>query len=219
MARERAIDSVPSVAPPVDSANLYFLLIHTTLFTPCPHPVDSADLYFLLVANPDGYAYTMASQDQRLWRKNRRPSPNSSSCFGTGAAPDSRRLAPPALRAAHAGLSRTAVADSRAHASTRRTSSSDDVRASIYTWTHASLPTGLTPPFTPGLTPPLADLSGNFDSAWGSVGTSDDPCSDLFHGTGPASELETKAIQDFVLGFGRSDRLKQYLMVTFQGSI
>ncbi len=41
--------------------------------------VNRIDFYIVPVANPDGYVFT---QTQALWRKNRRPPPTGSSCFG-----------------------------------------------------------------------------------------------------------------------------------------
>ncbi|MFG0275275.1 MAG: M14 family metallopeptidase, partial [Phycisphaerales bacterium] len=39
--------------------------------------VDAVDLYIIPVANPDGYAYSWASSNNRFWRKNRRNNPGS----------------------------------------------------------------------------------------------------------------------------------------------
>jgi hypothetical protein len=46
------------------------------------------------------------------------------------------------------------------------------------------------------------DLNRNFDWQWG--GASTNPASDSYQGTGPASEPETKALQDYMLGMNNS---------------
>ncbi|KAI0485815.1 hypothetical protein F4859DRAFT_396860 [Xylaria cf. heliscus] len=42
--------------------------------------LDKYDFYIIPVVNPDGFVYTQTTQ--RLWRKNRQPGPNGSSCYG-----------------------------------------------------------------------------------------------------------------------------------------
>jgi len=42
------------------------------------------------------------------------------------------------------------------------------------------------------------DLNRNYDSDWSLVGTSTNPCSDVFHGAGPFSEPETAVVRDFL---------------------
>jgi len=42
------------------------------------------------------------------------------------------------------------------------------------------------------------DLNRNYDSDWSLVGTSTDPCSDVFHGAGPFSEPESTVVRDFL---------------------
>ncbi|KAJ8132919.1 hypothetical protein O1611_g705 [Lasiodiplodia mahajangana] len=42
--------------------------------------VDKYDFYIIPIVNPDGFAYTQTTQ--RLWRKNRQPGPNGSTCYG-----------------------------------------------------------------------------------------------------------------------------------------
>jgi len=42
------------------------------------------------------------------------------------------------------------------------------------------------------------DLNRNYDSDWSLVGTSTNPCSDVFHGAGPFSEPETVVVRDFL---------------------
>jgi len=42
------------------------------------------------------------------------------------------------------------------------------------------------------------DLNRNYDSDWSVVGTSTNPCSDVFHGAGPFSEPESVAVRDFL---------------------
>jgi murein tripeptide amidase MpaA len=43
------------------------------------------------------------------------------------------------------------------------------------------------------------DLNRNFDAHWSLVGSSDDPCSILYHGREPGSELEVQAITSYIL--------------------
>ncbi|KAK7191668.1 Metallocarboxypeptidase A-like protein-like protein 2 [Paraphaeosphaeria sporulosa] len=42
--------------------------------------LDSYDFFILPFVNPDGFVYSQTTQ--RLWRKNRQPGPNNSTCFG-----------------------------------------------------------------------------------------------------------------------------------------
>ncbi|KAI1170705.1 hypothetical protein F4777DRAFT_583655 [Nemania sp. FL0916] len=42
--------------------------------------LDKYDFYIIPIVNPDGFAYTQTTQ--RLWRKNRQPGPNGSTCYG-----------------------------------------------------------------------------------------------------------------------------------------
>jgi carboxypeptidase A2 len=85
------------------------------------------DFWLVPVSNPDGYVYT---QQERLWRKNRRPN-SGSSCIGT-------------------------------------------------------------------------DLNRNYDQQWGNAGASTNPCSETFRGPSPASEVETQAVQAYILARGSS---------------
>ncbi|KAJ3228365.1 hypothetical protein HK099_002870 [Clydaea vesicula] len=43
------------------------------------------------------------------------------------------------------------------------------------------------------------DLNRNFDEHWGQFGTSSSPSSDVYHGTSPFSEPETRSVSDFIL--------------------
>merc|ERR1719228_302736 len=43
-----------------------------------------------------------------------------------------------------------------------------------------------------------ADPNRNFDSYWGGVGTSSDPCSDIYHGVSAHSEVEIQALVKFL---------------------
>ncbi|XP_063590644.1 carboxypeptidase B-like [Penaeus indicus] len=42
------------------------------------------------------------------------------------------------------------------------------------------------------------DLNKNFGSYWGEIGSSINPCSNMFHGTSPFSEPETRALRDAI---------------------
>ncbi|KAI1198653.1 hypothetical protein F5X97DRAFT_342364 [Nemania serpens] len=42
--------------------------------------LDKYDFYIIPIVNPDGFVYTQTTQ--RLWRKNRQPGPNGSTCYG-----------------------------------------------------------------------------------------------------------------------------------------
>ncbi|GAA2520233.1 MULTISPECIES: M14 family metallopeptidase [Streptomyces] len=55
--------------------------------------VDSTELWFVLSANPDGYDYTFADDDNRLWRKNLRDV-NGDGAIGTGDGVDLNRNFP-----------------------------------------------------------------------------------------------------------------------------
>jgi carboxypeptidase A2 len=43
------------------------------------------------------------------------------------------------------------------------------------------------------------DLNRNFGYVWGGIGSSADPCSDVYRGTAAFSEPETKAVRDYIL--------------------
>uniref|UniRef100_A0A182PI26 Zinc carboxypeptidase A 1 n=1 Tax=Anopheles epiroticus TaxID=199890 RepID=A0A182PI26_9DIPT len=55
------------------------------------------------------------------------------------------------------------------------------------------------------------DLNRNFDSNWGGVGSSDDPCSYDFSGSGAFSEPESVAIADFVRQNVGPARIRSYI--------
>ena len=55
------------------------------------------------------------------------------------------------------------------------------------------------------------DPNRNFDFQWATVGTSDQPCSETFHGSEPFSEAETRNVRDFVLPL--KDQLKHFIDV------
>ncbi|CAG0924761.1 unnamed protein product, partial [Notodromas monacha] len=44
-----------------------------------------------------------------------------------------------------------------------------------------------------------ADPNRNWDASFGGPGTSDDPCSEIYHGASPFSESEVKAVSDYIL--------------------
>jgi len=48
------------------------------------------------------------------------------------------------------------------------------------------------------------DLNRNWDDHWGGGGSSSNPSSDTYRGTGPFSEPESKAVSDFIVGLGDS---------------
>ncbi|XP_001511176.2 carboxypeptidase A5-like isoform X1 [Ornithorhynchus anatinus] len=54
----------------------------------------------------------------------------------------------------------------------------------------------------PGSSCSGVDANRNWDSNFGGTGSSDDACSDDYHGPSPHSEVEVKSIVDFVLGHG-----------------
>lgn len=53
------------------------------------------------------------------------------------------------------------------------------------------------------------DPNRNWDFKWGGKGTSNRPCSQVYHGPSPASEPEVKAVQDFVMS--KKDQIKLFL--------
>ncbi|CAK1550138.1 unnamed protein product [Leptosia nina] len=54
------------------------------------------------------------------------------------------------------------------------------------------------------------DLNRNFDFAWMTVGVSTDPCTNIFPGSSPASELETQAIVNYVRSIQNQGRFIYY---------
>ncbi|EDW06718.1 carboxypeptidase B [Drosophila mojavensis] len=61
------------------------------------------------------------------------------------------------------------------------------------------------------------DLNRNFDIGWTSQGSSKDPCSDIYRGSAPNSELETKAVAEFLSK--RKYNLEAYLTYHSYGQL
>uniref|UniRef100_A0A0N4ZVK1 Peptidase_M14 domain-containing protein n=1 Tax=Parastrongyloides trichosuri TaxID=131310 RepID=A0A0N4ZVK1_PARTI len=55
------------------------------------------------------------------------------------------------------------------------------------------------------------DLNRNFDFYWSETGSSDNPCSNQYHGSGPVSEPEAKAVNDFLTSDEMIDRLDGFI--------
>uniref|UniRef100_A0A182T0J0 Zinc carboxypeptidase A 1 n=1 Tax=Anopheles maculatus TaxID=74869 RepID=A0A182T0J0_9DIPT len=55
------------------------------------------------------------------------------------------------------------------------------------------------------------DLNRNFDSNWGGIGSSDDPCSYDFSGSGPFSEPESVAVANFIRANVGAARIRTYI--------
>ncbi|XP_058176055.1 zinc carboxypeptidase-like [Anopheles ziemanni] len=55
------------------------------------------------------------------------------------------------------------------------------------------------------------DLNRNFDSNWGGIGSSDDPCSYDFSGNTAFSELEASALADFLHRSVKTERIRTYI--------
>ncbi|EAT32581.1 AAEL015272-PA [Aedes aegypti] len=55
------------------------------------------------------------------------------------------------------------------------------------------------------------DLNRNFDSNWGGIGSSDDPCSYDFSGGSVFSEPEAKALADFIRKNAEKERIRTYI--------
>lgn len=55
------------------------------------------------------------------------------------------------------------------------------------------------------------DLNRNFDFYWGETGSSDNPCSNQYHGSGPLSEPEARAVSDFLTSDEMLDRLDGFI--------
>lgn len=61
------------------------------------------------------------------------------------------------------------------------------------------------------------DLNRNFDISWKGYGSSTNPCSDTYRGSSPASELETKAVAEFLSK--RKYNLEAYLTYHSYGQL
>ncbi|CEF66206.1 Peptidase M14, carboxypeptidase A domain and Proteinase inhibitor, carboxypeptidase propeptide domain and ShKT domain and Proteinase inhibitor, propeptide domain-containing protein [Strongyloides ratti] len=55
------------------------------------------------------------------------------------------------------------------------------------------------------------DLNRNFDFYWSETGSSDNPCSNQYHGSGPLSEPEARAVSDFLTSEEMFDRLDGFI--------
>lgn len=63
------------------------------------------------------------------------------------------------------------------------------------------------------------DINRNFPLDWNNVGTSDDPCSDIYAGKSSFSELETQNMRDFVRSINRHKNIKLYLTFHSYGKL
>lgn len=52
------------------------------------------------------------------------------------------------------------------------------------------------------------DLNRNYGYKWGGAGTSNNPCSDIYRGTGAFSEPETAAVKNFFLASAANWKVK-----------
>lgn len=128
--------------------------------------LDQYDFYIVPVANPDGYFYTWKSSGNRMWRKNRRPS---AQLLLRSSLP--RQFWPGAGIPSYPGLTQ-------------------------------QIPSGFG---SPGFGSSFGsnsnskcwgtDPNRNFDIAHGTVGSSNNPCQDTFHGDRAFSEAESQAIR------------------------
>ncbi|XP_026494162.2 uncharacterized protein LOC113399282 [Vanessa tameamea] len=55
------------------------------------------------------------------------------------------------------------------------------------------------------------DLNRNFDYSWMTLGTSDNPCTQVFAGPAASSEPETRAISNYILGLNREGRFIYFI--------
>uniref|UniRef100_A0A8C6E1H6 Carboxypeptidase A1 n=1 Tax=Moschus moschiferus TaxID=68415 RepID=A0A8C6E1H6_MOSMO len=72
----------------------------------------------------------------------------------------------------------------------------------VYTHTHNRL-WRKTRSINPGTTCIGTDPNRNWDSKFGEVGASDNPCSEIYHGAHPNSEMEVKSVADFIKNHGK----------------
>ncbi|XP_047537148.1 zinc carboxypeptidase-like [Vanessa atalanta] len=55
------------------------------------------------------------------------------------------------------------------------------------------------------------DLNRNFDYSWMTLGSSDNPCTQVYAGPGASSEPETRAISNYILGLNREGRFIYFI--------
>ncbi|KAI6182508.1 ShKT domain-containing protein [Aphelenchoides bicaudatus] len=79
----------------------------------------------------------------------------------------------------------------------------------FYSAKNSMLPRSRYVPNSDSRNPNVSDLNRNFDWFFGQVGSSTDPCSEIYAGTFAFSEPETRAIRDFVTS--QSGRIKTFL--------
>ncbi|XP_037785115.1 carboxypeptidase B-like [Penaeus monodon] len=78
----------------------------------------------------------------------------------------------------------------------------------VYSWSHDRLwKKNRAPSATPDCSG--VDLNKNFGFYWGEIGSSIDPCSNMFHGPSPFSEPETRALRDAI--YEVQNRTKAYI--------
>ncbi|CAH2246914.1 carboxypeptidase B-like [Pelobates cultripes] len=178
--------------------------------------LDNLDFYVVPVLNVDGYAYSWTTD--RLWRKTRSINKNEK-CVGT----DPNRnfnagwctethivkriyLAKQAVKTYGKDKEMTKLVNSV----TFHVLPVYNIDGYVWSWTHNRMWRKNRSP-VPDSNCFGADLNRNFNVSWCDIGSSDNPCSNMYCGPSPESEKETQNVANFIRG--HLDSIKAYISI------
>ena len=158
------------------------------------------DFYLVPVLNPDGYSFSWL--ENRFWRKNRRPYQSNKRiirfplvCSGEKSQWNNELKGMIRKLDRDANLSKFGIALTDTHKS-KHEFFQDSARSEC----------------------PGVDLNRNFDSYWG-IKNSRSSCSDTYHGPGPFSEKETRALKDAIDEIKTNQRVDLFLDIHAFGQL
>ena len=167
------------------------------------------DFHIVPVLNPDGYAYMESGN--RMWRKNRKP--------------NNGRKSASAIRSERQfggwGQQFQGVVQGFPGASSPQQVGGgfpggfpQQAGSGFPGSFPGTRPTGgSTSQFGSGNKCTGTDVNRNFDMDWATVGSSQDPCQDTFHGTSPFSEQESKATRDAIFSIKSTQKIASFVSV------
>ena len=166
------------------------------------------DFYIVPVLNPDGYAYMESGN--RMWRKNRKPNHGKRSSspirserqFGWG------QQLQGLVQGFPGSSSQQQIGGGWPGASAPQ-----QVSGGFPGSFPASQQPGSASKFGSGNKCTGTDVNRNFDMDWATVGSSQDPCQDTYHGSSPFSEQESKATRDAIFSIRSTQKIAAFVSV------